>query len=200
MFTKDIDTSARIHDLLAKRWSGVAFDPDRPVERDTIRSLAEAARWAPSCFGDQPWRYIICSKSEHPEGWEKAFACLAEGNQRWARHAPVLLLTCCHTRFTRNERDNYWCEYDSGAASMCLCLQAASLDLMTHQMGGFSADKARELFAIPEAFKPMAMMAVGYQLPRDRIPEEFQEKEFSPRRRDPLSEHFFLGEWDAGME
>jgi nitroreductase len=101
--------------------------------------------------------------------------------------------------FKHNDKPNSFGPYDTGAASISFCLQATALGLMCHQMGGYSADKARELFAIPDRFKTLAMMAVGYQLPEDRLPEAFREKELKPRKRHPLASQFFLGAWDRGI-
>ncbi len=196
MFHKKIDTQEKIDDLLAKRWSGRTYDANRTVPHKQIISLLEAARWAPSCFGDQPWRYIICDKTRNEAAWNRAFACLSEGNQSWAINAPVLILVLTNTRFSHNAQKNGWAEYDTGAASMSICVQATSLDLMVHQMGGYDADKATELFSIPGQFKSMAMMSVGYQLARDKISAEMMERESSERKRNPLAEQFFDGEWD----
>lgn len=199
MFEKAIDTSAPIHELLASRWSGVAFDPSRPVPDSLLLSLAEAARWAPSCFGDQPWRYIICPRDHDADAWQKAFDCLTPGNQSWCAQVPVLVLTCCDTLFQRNDKPNVFADYDSGAASLSMCLQARALGLMSHQMAGFDRERARELFTIPQRYRPVAMMALGYQLPGEAIPEQFREKEFAPRKRNPLAERFFLGSWGKGL-
>lgn len=199
MITKTIDTSGPIHELLASRWSGVCFDPERVVSGADLRRLAEAARWAPSCFGDQPWRYLLCNRSDTAEAWDKAFACLNEGNQAWCRNAPLLIISCCDTLFVHNDKPNSYGPYDTGAASLNFCLQATAMGMMTHQMGGFSADKARELFAIPERYKPLAMMAVGYQLPEERLPGQFREKELKPRARSTLGTRFFAGEWGQGL-
>ena len=195
MFDKKIDTQEKIDDLLAKRWSGRAYDANRPVAHEHIISLLEAARWAPSCYGDEPWRYIVCDKSTNEAAWDKAFSCLAEGNQSWAVNAPVLLLALANTIFSNNNNENRWAQYDTGAASMSLCIQASSLGLMVHQMGGFSAEKAAEVFSIPEQYTSMAMMAVGYQLAEDRITGELMARESSARQRNPLTEQFFDGEW-----
>lgn len=200
MIPKTLDLSAPIMTAFAQRYSGVCFDPDRPLSDEQLLSLAEAARWAPSCFGDQPWRYLICDRHRDPEAWQRAWDCLAEGNQPWCRLAPVLLITCADTRFTRNDKPNRFGGHDTGAASFGLCLQAASMGLMTHQMGGFDTDKARASFAIPERFEPMAMMALGYQLPEERLPEEFRNRELAPRQRNPLEQHFFLGNWGKGLK
>jgi len=199
MIPKPIDTSAPIHDLLASRWSGVCYDPDRPVSSADLRKLAEAARWSPSCFGDQPWRYLLCNRSDDQAAWDKAFACLTTGNQAWCSNAPLLLISCCDTLFVHNDKPNAYGSYDTGAASLSLCLQATALGLMTHQMGGFSAEKARELFAIPERYTPLAMMAVGYQLPEAQWPEQFRDKEAKPRARSPLDTRFFAGAWGQGI-
>lgn len=199
MFEKSADTSAPVHDLILRRWSGVSFDPDRPVSTGDLRAMAEAGRWAPSCFGDQPWRVLFCSKSEDEAAWVKAFDCLGEGNQPWCKHAPVLAIICADTVFSKNDKPNTWGAYDTGAAALSLCLQAAQLDLMTHQMGGFLPDKARTAFAIPQRYQPMAMMAIGYQLPKDKLPEAFRERELKPRARNPLEEHFFLNGWGSGI-
>ena len=200
MFEKSIDTSAAVHELLVRRWSGVAYDPDRPLHREDLLALAEAARWAPSCFGDQPWRYIFCHQQDDPTAWDKAYDCLSEGNQTWNRSVPLLIITCCDSLFSQRGTPNPLAEYDTGAASMSICLQAAALGLMTHQMAGFDPARAREHFAIPERYKPLAFMAVGYQLPAEQVPEQFRERENKPRNRNPLQDHFFAGEWGKGLE
>lgn len=199
MIKKNIDTSAPILPIMADRYSGVSFDPDRPVSLETLRSLAEAARWAPSCFGDEPWRFLICSKQQDPVAWQKALDSLMPGNQPWCSNAPVLVLVCTDTLFKHNGNPNGFGPYDSGAAAMSFVLQATSMGLMTHQMGGFNGDKMRELFAIPERFKTLAMMAVGYQLPEARLSEQFKGRELAPRKRQPLASQFFLGAWDKGI-
>jgi len=195
MFEKKAETQVAIDDLLARRWSGRAFDPDRPLARDQITALLEAARWAPSCFGDEPWRFIVFDRETNRRAWQQAIDCLSDGNRAWAGDAPLLLLVVAGTRFNRRDGDNRWGQYDTGAAAMSLCVQATSMGLMVHQMGGFDRDAAVTTFAVPESFEAMAMMAVGYQLPLDAIPEDRKDRELAPRRRDPLGEHFYNGTW-----
>lgn len=194
MFQKNAHTQTPIIDALAQRWSGRAYDSDRPVERSKLLALFEAARWAPSCFGYQPWRLLIWDRSEEFQTWHRAFECLAESNRAWACHAPILMLACADTRFA-DDRPNRWCHYDTGAAVMSLSTQATALGLIVHQMGGFDATKIRSEFAIPEAFDCLAMITVGYQLPQNQIPEEFLERELAPRTRRDLAESFFEGAW-----
>ncbi len=199
MIPKNIDSSADINPLLSARYSGISYDAERHLSHQQLLMLAEAARWAPSCFGDEPWRFIFCSRQLHPEAWDKAWDCLMPGNQVWCQHAPLLVITCTDTLFRHNDKPNSFGPYDTGAAAMSICTQAVSMGLMTHQMGGFSVDKATELFGIPERYRPVAMMSVGYQLPLERIPEEFREKELKPRQRQALQSRFFNGAWDKGL-
>jgi nitroreductase len=199
MINKSIDVSAPILPVLAQRYSGVSYDPSRPVSTADLRALAEAGRWAPSCFGDQPWRFLVCDKTTNRAAWDKAFACLGEGNQPWCQHAPVLVVICHDTLFVHNDKPNQHAAYDTGAASMSLCTQATALGLMTHQMAGFSADKARELFAIPERYKAIAMMTIGYQLDEAQLAEPFKARELKPRARAALESRFFAGEWNKGL-
>ena len=200
MFRKKIDTQVDIHDLIAARWRGRAYDASRLLTRDQIIALLEAARWAPSCYGDEPWRFIVFDKQTNTDGWQKALACLADGNREWAQNAPLLLLACADSVLSKTGDNNRWGQYDTGAASENLCLQATAMGLMVHQMGGFDADKARQSFSIPEQFTPMAMMAVGYQLAESDIPESMQEREYNPRRRNPLGDNFFEATWDTPVK
>lgn len=195
MFEKNAETSVPITPLLASRWSGRAFDPERAIAPEQWTALLEAARWAPSCYGDQPWRFIVCDRHQDESSWRRAFDCLAAGNQSWAANAPALVLIVAAGKFDHNGKPNRWGQYDTGAAAMSVCVQATAMGLMVHQMGGFDATAAVDAFKVPEDFTPMAMMAVGYQLPRDRIPPEIQEREFSDRQRRPLGASFFRSRW-----
>lgn len=188
-------TSTPIHDLIAQRWSGRAYDPARPVGPEQLVVLLEAARWAPSCYGDQPWRFIVWDRNTDAAGWQRAFDCLAPGNQGWVKNAPLLLLTVADSLFNHNGQPNRWAQYDTGAAAENFCLQAEALGLMAHQMGGFDADKARATFGVPPQFTPMAMVAVGYPADPATFSPEVAERETAPRKRRELGELFFEGVW-----
>ena len=194
-------TSTPIHELIAARWSPRAFNQAKSVPYDLIRALLEAARWAPSCFGDEPWRYLLWDKSRDASAWGKAFNCLAEANQMWVKHAPVLLCACADSVFRHNGQPNRWAQYDTGAASENLVLQAHALGLIAHQMGGFDVEKIRLAFNIPQQFMPMAMIAVGYQAKESVLEDPAQlAKEIAPRSRQPLETRFFEGEWGQGVK
>ena len=192
-------TRVPIHELIAQRWSPVAFDPQRPVSRAQLIALLEAARWAPSCFGDQPWRYIVWDRFTDPAAWEQAQNCLTPGNQDWARNPPILMLSLAGSVFSATGKPNRWAQHDTGAASENICLQATALGLMAHQMGGFDADKARALFGIPEDYTAMAMIAVGYQGTSDVLNDKLREREAAARERRPLGEKFFAGAWGESV-
>lgn len=196
---KPAQTQVPVADVLALRWSARAIDPNRSVARNDLLALLEAARWAPSCYGDQPWRYLIWDRFHDPAGWDKAFDCLAEGNKVWVKNAPVLLLSVAAPAFHANGKPNRWGQHDTGAASENLCLQATALGLVAHQMGGFDADQAKASFAIPADHICMAMIAVGYPAHPSILEGELRTREEAPRERLPLGACFFEGEWGKGI-
>jgi nitroreductase len=200
MTTKLAQTQTPIHDLLARRWSGRAFDPAAAVTRPQIVALCEAARWAASCFNDQPWRFLVFDRHSDAAAYQRAFDCLGEWNQRWVKNAPVLLVACANGNFDYNGKPNRWGQHDTGAAGQNLYLQAAALGLMAHPMGGFDADKVRTTFNVPEAFTPMAMVAVGHPAPAETLEGEYREAELAPRERKPLGERFFEGSWGKPLK
>lgn len=188
-------TSVPIHDLLAKRWSPRAYDVARQVTRGQLAALLEAARWAPSCNGDQPTRYLIWERRRDPEGWQQAYDCLTESNRKWVKNVPVLMLSCAGSVFAHNGKPNRYGAHDTGATSMSLALQGTALGLAVHQMGGYDAAKARDVFSIPAEYTPMAMIAVGYPASPDVLDEETRAKELRPRSRKALGELFYEGGW-----
>lgn len=199
MFDKPAQSSQPLIDAISLRWSGRVYDPDRPVARADLVATLEAARWAPSCFGDQPWRIMVWDRFADMDSWRTAFDLLVEGNQGWARSAPVLGLACADGLFSLNEKPNRWAQYDTGAAMVSLAIQATSLGLMVHQMGGFDAEGVSNTFDIPERYTPMAMFTVGYQLPESRMDAEALEREKQPRERRPLSDLFFENAWTSAV-
>ena len=188
-------TSVPINDLAARRWSPRAFDAQRAVTSAQRSALLEAARWAPSCNGDEPWRFLVWDRASDPQGWQQAFDCLSENNKKWVKNVPLLLLSCAGSVFGHNGKPNRWTQHDTGMAALALTLEAAAQGLAAHQMGGFDAEKARGAFAIPADYTPMAMIAVGYQASPDVLDDETRAKELKPRTRQPLGERFYAGTW-----
>lgn len=189
-----VHNSEWIHPLLAQRWSPVIFDAQRTVVSEDMQALLEAARWAPSCFNAQPWRFIVGSKAQSPQVWQKIHDCLAEGNQGWTQAAPVLMLGVVMTHFEHNGKPNGHAVYDLGTAAAHLTVEASARDLLVHQMAGFSADKAAELFQLGDGLQAITALAVGYHGdPADADPA-LREREARPRERKALKDLLLAGE------
>ncbi len=188
-------SQVEIQETIANRWSSRAFDASKQVSRAQIVALLEAARWAPSSYGDQPWRVIVWNKNIDEKAWAEAFACLMPSNQAWVKDAPVLLLGCANKLLSHNAEQNRFAQYDTGAAIENLCLQATHMGLMTHQMGGFSSDAARAKFNIPAEVTPMAMLAVGYAGDASQLSDALKARDLAPRARKALGELFFDAGW-----
>ncbi len=184
-----------IHDLIAERWSPVVFS-DASLAPKEIRTLFEAARWAPSAFNEQPWRYIVGVKGDDGT-WLRLLDCLAEANQTWAQHAPVLTLGVAATHFAHNEKENRHAFYDLGQASANLSLQATAMGLYLHQMAGFSGERARELFALPAGHEPVVCMAVGRLGDPAAADATLARRDLAPRARNGIDEFVCGSTWAA---
>jgi nitroreductase len=182
-----------VNELIAARWSPSGF-ADRDVSREDLRSLFEAARWAPSSYNEQPWSYIVATRSD-PTEFAKLLSCLVEGNQIWAGTAPVLALGCTSLRFARNNQPNAAAHHDLGLASENLCLEATARGLFVHQMIGILPDKAREVFRIPEGVDALTGLAIGYAADPGSLPDKIRPRDTAPRTRKPLAQFLFSHEW-----
>ena len=182
-----------IHELIAKRWSPYAF-ADRPVSDDDLRSLFEAARWAPSSYNEQPWSYIVATKADTAE-FERLLSCLVEGNQPWAKVAPVLGIGCTSLNFVRNGKPNAAAIHDLGLASAMLTLEATARGLHVHQMIGILPDRVRELYHVPDGVQPLTGLAIGYLGESSVLPDVYRQRDLASRQREPLAEFVFGGQW-----
>src|SRR5437773_7104505 len=149
-----------IEELIRRRWSPRAFS-DQPVEAEKLRSLFEAARWAPSSFNEQPWSFILATKQK-PEEHALLLSCLAEKNQQWAQQAPVLMVSVAKLNFDKTGKPNRHAFHDVGLAVGNMLVEATALGLFGHQMAGFSPEKVREIYGVPNDYEPVAGIAVGY--------------------------------------
>ncbi|MCH4885921.1 nitroreductase [Acidaminobacter sp. JC074] len=164
------------------RWSPRAFSPE-PVDQDDLMAILEAARYAPSCFNEQPWRFII----GQGESLQVMQSLLLEGNLKWAKNAPVLILICSKTTFDRNDKENKYHQFDAGTAWGFLSLEAISRGYYTHAMAGYRKKLARELLNIPEDIVPIAMVALGKPGDINALEDEIRQKE-KPNTRKDLSD------------
>lgn len=182
-----------IHELIADRWSPYAFD-SRPVSKADVLSLFEAARWAASSYNEQPWSYLVATQDE-PEEFAKLLSCLVEGNQVWAKAAPLLAVSVASLAFKLNGKPNKAAIHDLGLAACSLTLEATVRGLAVHQMIGILPERVRELYGIPEGYEAVTGLAIGYVGDPNRLPEKLRERDLAPRSRRPLKEFIFSGGW-----
>src|SRR5271165_7030025 len=182
-----------INDLVTARWSPYSF-ANRSVSIEDLRSLFEAARWAPSSFNEQPWSFIAARK-EDTEEFDRLVSCLVEVNQVWAKSASALVLGITRLNFAGNNQPNRAAIHDLGLAAGNLVLEATARGLSVHQMIGIQPDKAREIYEVPEGYEPMVAIAIGYAGERKDLPQELAQRDIARRPRKPLKELIFSGKW-----
>ncbi len=198
LLAKPAQAEHQIHELLASRWSPRAYAADQPVPSELLAQLFEAARWAPSSSNEQPWSFIVGTKGT--ETWIKLSETLVPANQTWTKNAPVLVLGLARKVFQKNGSPNRYGIYDLGQAVSMLLIQATSLGLITHQMAGFDAEKARAVFHVPDGYDIGAMIAIGYQADVSILPPELRERETAPRTRNSIGTFVFEGDFGKTAE
>ena len=173
-----------VEPLIVRRWSPRAMSGEPLAERELL-TLFEAARWAPSAYNEQEWRFLYARRdSQH---WPTFFGLLVEANQAWCHRAAALIVVLSHKVFTRNGKPNPVHTFDAGAAFENLALQGTALGLVVHGMAGFERDKARTALSVPGDYDIEAMIAVGHPGDPAELPPELREREI-PSDRKPVSE------------
>lgn len=186
---------------IGQRWSPYRFD-DRSVEPEKLAQCFEAASWAASSFNEQPWRWIVATR-EDKDAFSKMLGCLMEANQSWASHAGALVLTAFRRTFSRNENPNRVALHDLGQAAAHLALQATSIGLQVHQMGGVNLSQIRVEYQIPDEFEPATAIAIGYpdtSPPATEAEKSMAGRESAARVRQPLSAQVYTGAWGNGVK
>jgi nitroreductase len=186
-------TDHPVQALIAARWSPYAF-AGRPVKKEDLLSLFEAARWAPSSYNEQPWSYVLATQDD-PAEFAKLLSCLVEGNQAWAKAAPVLAVGCTSLTFSRNGQPNAAALHDLGLASANLVLEATARGLAVHQMIGILPDRVRELYRVPEGIQPLTGLAIGYAGDPGTLPEHLRARDAGRRPRKPVTSFVFGRGW-----
>ncbi|MFN2395569.1 MAG: nitroreductase family protein [Bacteroidales bacterium] len=181
-------TKFEIHPLLKQRWSPRSFT-DQHVTKESVQSIFEAARWAPSSSNDQPWRFIVGFKGD--KTWDMIMETLVEFNQKWAKLAPVLALSIGKKISDKNGRPSKTFMYDVGQSVAYITFQAMHEGLFMHQMGGLNAQKAAEIFNVPEEYQVITAFAIGHKGGPELLEENFAEMEKDERQRHPLKELVF---------
>lgn len=169
-----------IEPIFINRWSPRAMSGE-PISQAELNRLLEAARWAPSTYNEQEWRFLYARRDD--QHWKTFFGLLVEANQLWCKDAAVLIVVLSKKTFTRNGKPNPVHTFDSGLASQNLLLQGSVMGLVTHGMAGFDRDKARKELHVPDDYDVEAMIAVGRPGDPDALPEELAEREIPSGRK-----------------
>ena len=177
-----------VHEIIAGRWSPYSFSGE-PVPAADLAAVFEAARWAASAYNEQPWRFLIATRDQ-PEEHARILSCLVEANQAWARQAPVLALTVVKQEFSQTGDPNGSAPHDLGLAVANLTFEAVARGLQVHQMGGILPDRAAELFQVPEGYRVITGLALGFA---EEGESELARRDQVPRTRKPGGELFFGG-------
>jgi len=182
-----------IETIFTDRWSPRAMSGE-PVPKAELMRLFEAARWAPSSYNEQPWRFLYATRdSAH---WKDFFGVLAEPNQVWCKNAAALFLIVSKKTFSQNGKPNPVHVFDAGSAWENLALQGCQMGLVVHGMAGFDGDKARKVLGVPDDFSVCAMVAIGKPGEPENLPESLADME-SPNQRKPIKEWAFEGKFPA---
>lgn len=179
----------RVLPLILGRWSPRAMSGEEISDED-LMSLFEAARWAPSSYNNQPWRFIYARKNT--PYWDRLFNLLVEFNQSWCKNAAALIVVISGKNFEFNNSPSVTHSFDAGAAWENLALQASSMGLVAHAMQGFDYQKAKEELEIPDDYAVEAMIAIGKMGKKESLPKELQEREI-PSDRKPLKDIIMEG-------
>jgi len=189
--SRKADTTAPLIHPLVERWSPRAYDPTAVVSTDVLRTILEAARWAPSANNTQPWRFIVARRGS--DAFTTVHDALMGFNQAWADSAAVLIVNIAETADAEGT-PRPWARYDLGQAVAHLTVQAQHEGLHTHQMGGFDGAKIAQAFVLAEHLEVVSITAIGVLGDVDALPEPLREREVAPRLRKPLAELVVAGE------
>lgn len=179
----------KILDLILNRCSPRALSGES-ITDEALMTLFEAARWAPSSYNNQPWRFIYAKRDT--QQWEALLNLLVVSNKIWAQHAAVLIVVISQNNFSYNNKPSRTHSFDTGAAWENLALQATAMGLIAHGMEGFSYDRARTQLNVPDDFTVEAMIAVGKPGRKEDLPPDLQKNE-EPSDRKKVTEIIFEG-------
>ncbi len=186
MSIKIAKTKHDVIDVIKNRWSARSFS-DKTISENDLHTLFEAASWAFSANNAQPWEYIYAHR-EDTEAFHKLHSCLMGGNQPWTKNAAVLMAVLAHKKLD-NGHENKAAKHDVGSANATLMLQATSMNIYGHVMGGFDANKAIDVLNVnTEVHEPVVFIALGYLDEAEKLEEPFKTRELTPRTRKPLVE------------
>ncbi len=185
---KSAPTNIEINKLIADRWSPRSFDSSRHLTKEQITQLLESARWAPSSMNEQPWRFLVFNRIDTNNHFQEVFDCLSEGNQAWCKNVNTFILVVALTKYSNGDF-NASAQFDTGLATGNLLIQAVSMGLATHPMGGYDKQKVKEILGLSDDLVQLAIIAVGYQAEAELLDNPaLVKREKAPRVRKDLDE------------
>ena len=195
-------TNAPLIDAINDRWSALAYDPDREIAPADLRTLLEAARWAPSARNEQPWRFVVLDGSV-PEAREKARDSLPESNA-FAKAAPLILLAVADSVYEYSSdyvgHRNPWAQWDTGAAVQTMLLQAVTMGIYGRELGLFDLGQLRQDLSIPQPFELGVLIAMGYPGDPESLTANSRAVHEKARARRPLEEIAYVGTWGESIK
>lgn len=184
-----------VEPVFLERWSPRAFTGEE-ISEHTLRTMFEAARWAPSSHNSQPWRFIYARRDN--AHWDKFLGILNEFNQSWVKTASaIVFIVSAETMHVPGKEGTipaYNHSFDAGAAWGYLALQATYMGWAAHGLAGFDHDRAYGELNIPAGYRVEAAVAIGRKGPTDMLPEALQAREI-PNDRKKLAETVFEGQF-----
>ena len=180
-----------IHPVILNRWSARAMSGEE-ISDEELMPLFEAAKWAPSSYNNQPWRFIYAKRNT--KDWDKLFDLLVDFNKGWCKNAAVLIVVVSHKNFEHNNQESRTHSFDAGAAWENLALEGTRRGLVVHGMQGFDYEKAKKVLEIPDNYEVEAMMVIGKRGKKEDLPKELQERE-APSNRKSVKEIIMEGKF-----
>jgi len=180
-----------LNPLILNRWSPRAMTGEEMTEKE-LMALFEAARWAPSSYNNQPWRFLYARKNT--SSWPLFFNLMIEFNQGWTKNASALVVVISAKNFEHNNKPARTHSFDTGAAWMSMALEGAWRGYVMHGMEGFDFEKAKVDLGVPDDYQVEAMIAIGKRAPMSQLPPELQKRE-APSTRRPLDEIMIEGKF-----
>jgi nitroreductase len=182
---KRAETSVSLHPLIADRWSPRAFDENATISAEDVSALFEAARWAPSAFNTQPWKFIVGLRGD--EKFTQISSVLSDFNKQWAPKASALVLVSALT-LRDDGKVNPTALYDTGLAVSHLTFEANHRGYDVHQMSGFDNTEAKTKFQLSDGVDPVACIAIGKRTSPESLSDEIKARELAPRSRKALTD------------
>jgi nitroreductase len=178
-----------ILEIIQERWSPYSFSSNI-VEEHKIKAMVEAAGYAPSCNNEQPWIFVFATRQDI-NVFNDYLGFMVDSNKIWAKDAYAILISIARTKFSHNGKPNRYAFHDTGMAVTNLLLQALTMDVYVHQMGGYSVEKVKEYFKLDDSLEPVAMMAIGYLGDGSSLSPELLKRDEKRRPRKSINEFVF---------